>query len=406
MVDDSERSEQFGQFEKNRFFDGKLMTARDMKAEQRYHADRLETLTRHLSGSGILTGLEIRSVRTVESRLEVTLDAGIAVDSVGRPIVVETPTTRSIPEPDGKQCHLFVRFDEAETGEVPVPDADSRHSETQAGRIVESFEVTSRQSPPDRPSLSVELSAHLDPDATTGEVADRIAAAFDQGRTSQPSDPAVYLGGFERTADDNWTAIDSPEPSYVYTNELVYATLIEYITHTAYLPQTDLTTEPSGPTDDEFETVSERVEQLHGEISALKARQDQTTTQLLSKTLRSAGRLFATTADQFVEQHPEVSKAAREISTQIGAMSHSTVAGDPEEFSSVVDQLEASLVAFGEQLDGAARTKTVDRYTDALAKLQSRVAAEAPVVEIATAFDDVAEAAVDLDVVHQAYPEQ
>jgi len=408
MVDDSEsRSEQPRQFSKNRFFDGKLMTARDMETEQRYHADRLETLARHLSGSGIVTGLEITSISTVDDRLEVTLNGGIALDPMGRPIVVETATTKSVSEPDGDECHLFVRFDEVETDAVAVPDADGRHPEAEAGRVVETFELTYRQSAPEQPSPSIGLRDHIEAGSTASDVADRIAAAVDAEHSSGPSDPAVYLGGFERTADGSWTAIDATQPSYVYSTELVYATLVEHITDTENPHQTDSGAgEHPTPQADELNSLHERIEQLHSELSTLKQRQETTTTHLLGKTLASAGRLFSMAADQFGDHHPSVSKLAREIAQESTAGSHSAAAEDSEQFRSLARQLQPTLVEFGDRLDGAARTETADRYFDALAALQSTLEDDESAVETAIAFDSVAEAAVDLEVVYPAAVER
>ena len=408
MVDDSElHAAQPRQFRKNRFFDGKLMTARDMQTEQRYHAGRLEMLARHTVGSGVLTGLEITAVRTVENRLEITLDSGIAIDSVGRPIVVETPTTKSLSEPESDVCHLFVRFDEIETDAVAVPDADSRRPDAEAGRIVEAFELTYRESPPDRPGCSVELAEHVDAELTPAALADRVAAAFDQADSPDISDPAVYLGGFERTADGSWKAIDSVQPSYVYTPELLSTLLFEHVTDTENPHQTDLEAEKTPePTPEELDSIHERVEHLHAELSALKARQQTTTTHLLGKTLASAGRLFGQTADRFVDHHPEVSKQAREIAQRTGAASHTAAADEPEQFCSLARQLQASLVELGERLDQRAHHRTVDRYFEALDSLQSSLETDEPAVETAIALDGVAEAAVDLQVVYPAAAER
>ena len=406
MVDDSEQSAaQPRQFTKNRFFDGKLMTARDMQTEQRYHADRLETLTRHTTGSGVVTGLEITALRSVDDRLEVSLDSGLAIDGLGRPIIVETPTTKSIPEPDGEQCHLFVRFDEVETDAVAAPDADSRHPDAEAGRVVEAFELTYRESPPDRGGPPVDLSAHVDAESTPQDVADRIAAAFDGKDATQPADPAVYLGGFERTADGSWSPVDAAEPSHVYTNELLAAMVFDHVTDTDNPHQTDLEADDSEPTPEELDSIHERVEYLSSELSTLKARQETTTEHLVGKTLASASRLFATVADRFVDHHPAVSNTAREIAQQ-AQTARSTAATTPEGFGSAARRLQPLLVEFGEQLDGAARQETVDRYTEALSALQSALEADEPAVETAIAFDGVAEAAVDLEVAYPAAAEQ
>lgn len=408
MVNDSEQSTpgELRQFTKNRFFDGKLMTARDMQTEQRYHAERLETLTRHATGSGVLTGLAISSVRTVDDRLEVALDSGIALDGLGRPVVVETPTTKSIPDPDGDECHLFVLFNEFETDAVARPDADSRHPEAEAGRLVEGFELTYRESPPDRHGSFVGLQDHLEREAPASDIGDRIAADFEQDSPTQTSDPAVYLGGFERTADGSWNPSDIPR-AYVYDNELLYATLIEHITDTDNPHDTDLDAPTRRePTPEELDSIHERVEYLQSELSTLKARQESTTQHLLGKTLSSAARLFETVAERFVEHHPAVSKTARELGQQATAASHTDAASNPEQFRAAARRLQPALVEFGDQLDRAARGSTVDRYFDALGDLQSSLEADDPTVEIAIAFDAVAEAAVDLEVLYPAHAER
>jgi len=378
-----------------------------MQTEQRYHAERLETLVRHLCGSGVLCGLEITAVRTNEDHLEVTLDAGIAIDPMGRPIVVETPTTKSISEPEGQQCHLFVQLEEVETDPVAVADADSRHPPAEAGRVVESFELTARESPPDGEFPSVDLSGYIDAESVPDDVADRIAAAFDQNHSPQASDPAVYLGGFERTADRRWSQIDAAVPQYVYDNQLLYAVLIDHITDTNNPHRTD--TEPANPTEptpEELDSIHERVEYLHAELSALKARQETTTTHLLGKTLSSAGRLFGTVADRFAEHHPTVGKLAREIASQLAAASHSAAADDPDQFCVLARTLQSSLVALGEHLEGTAHHGTASRYLEALETLQSTLEADESAVETAIALDGVAEAAVGLEVAYPAAAER
>ena len=47
-----------GQFERNRYFHGKLMTARDMEAEQDYLRRRMATLSRGVLGVGVVAGLD------------------------------------------------------------------------------------------------------------------------------------------------------------------------------------------------------------------------------------------------------------------------------------------------------------------------------------------------------------
>ena len=182
--------------------------------------------------------------------------------------------------------------------------------------------------------------------------------------------------------------------------------LFDHITDTDNPHQTDLEADAPEPTPEELDSIHERVEYLHSELSTLQARQETTTTHLLGKTLASAGRLFERVAERFADHHPAVSKAAREIAHRITTASHSPAASDPEEFCSLARQLQASLVEFGDHLDGSAHQATADRYLDALATLQSSLETDEPAVETAIALDSVAEAAVDLDVAYPTHAER
>ncbi|MEA1930201.1 MAG: hypothetical protein U9O06_01455 [Euryarchaeota archaeon] len=409
MVNDSEQPETqaASQFEKNRFFDGKLMTAADMEAEQRYHAGRLELVTRHTTGAGILRGLGVRSIESSDGEFTVSVDAGVAIDGAGRPIVVETPTTKTLPAPEGDECHLFVRFDETALESVPVPDADGPVSETASNRLRESFEVTYRERSPDRdpiPRLDVDPSADADPSA----LAERIAAAYhDAHRTDEPNqaDAAVYLGGFERESGGDWVRSETaPRPEYGLDHDLLYGLLVDHLADTENPHGTEIEAEPPEPELDpaELEGIHERVDYLQSELADLKARQQTTTTHLLRKTLDTTVRQFRSTAERFADHDGSVSKTAREIAQQVEAASHNEVHADPDRYRTTVADLASLLVDIGDQLVGTAREATADRYLDAVAELQSTLADDQPAVEVAIALDDVAEAAVDLEIVYTA----
>ena len=102
------------QFEKNQFFQGKLMTARDMETEQAYHAERLHAINRFATGKGILYGAEVSAVEEDETELKITVEPGVILDSYGRPVVIEHNTTRTLPLPSEDTSYLYVRFDETD----------------------------------------------------------------------------------------------------------------------------------------------------------------------------------------------------------------------------------------------------------------------------------------------------
>lgn len=85
-------------FVRNRFFHGKLMTARDMQLEQEYHADRLETLAQHVTGKGAVCGLAVSvEQESADDPLEVTVEPGYALDWCGRPVLVEDTAHETVP---------------------------------------------------------------------------------------------------------------------------------------------------------------------------------------------------------------------------------------------------------------------------------------------------------------------
>lgn len=74
-------------FERNRYFYGKLLTVRDFEVEQRYFNDKRRLINRLLLGPGILAGLNVLSV----DDKTILVEPGVAVDDLGREIVVESP---------------------------------------------------------------------------------------------------------------------------------------------------------------------------------------------------------------------------------------------------------------------------------------------------------------------------
>ncbi|MUV90939.1 hypothetical protein GJ629_14420 [Halapricum sp. CBA1109] len=175
MTPNTHDTDQFEQFVKNRYFDGKLLTARDMAAEQRYHARRLQTLARHALGSGVVRGLDVRAVETDADGLAVTLGPGLAIDGRGRPLVVEGETTRTVPEPASGPVFLQLRHAETPVEQTLAPEDDS---ET-ANRLREGVEVTYTDTPPERPTPSL--------DGAAGD-----------GRVSRPSVPRATAGPRDR----------------------------------------------------------------------------------------------------------------------------------------------------------------------------------------------------------------
>src|ERR1041384_134948 len=98
------------EFCRNNYFTGKLLTERDLTAEQRYAMDKLRLHHMALHGWGVICGLRVRSHPHCPDR-RVIVEPGLAVDSCGRFIRVlkeievelpqTTPQTTSQPQPYG-----------------------------------------------------------------------------------------------------------------------------------------------------------------------------------------------------------------------------------------------------------------------------------------------------------------
>jgi hypothetical protein len=92
------------EFCRNNYFTGKLLTERDLTAEQRYLIDKLRLHHIALHGWGVICGLKVRSHPHCPDRRAI-VEPGLAVDSCGRfirvlkEIEVELPTTTPTVDP-------------------------------------------------------------------------------------------------------------------------------------------------------------------------------------------------------------------------------------------------------------------------------------------------------------------
>ena len=92
MFENGEEKEEFvlHQFQRNRYFYGKLMTVRDFELEQEYFNGKRYLLNRLIHGKGLLCGfsnLELFTAGSDEVKIRFR-DGGIALDALGREIVV------------------------------------------------------------------------------------------------------------------------------------------------------------------------------------------------------------------------------------------------------------------------------------------------------------------------------
>ncbi len=122
--------------ERNRFFTGKYMTARDFDAEQDYLLSRQHLHNRLMHGWGIVCGLRVEPHPKDSCKQDwVIVKAGVALDCCGREIYLPSDTAFEVPmdqmppvvdkkqKPDG--LLLCIRYGEQEIEQVPVLYAEN-----------------------------------------------------------------------------------------------------------------------------------------------------------------------------------------------------------------------------------------------------------------------------------------
>jgi hypothetical protein len=140
-------------FERNRYFYGKLLTVRDFISEQTYFSDKRRLLNRLLFGSGVITGLQVVAV----DEKSISIETGVALDALGREIVVPSPVTLKLSMLEGftnneyaKNVYLCIAYDEK--GKEPVHSvagASGRNEEVnEHNRILEGYRLFVREQAP------------------------------------------------------------------------------------------------------------------------------------------------------------------------------------------------------------------------------------------------------------------
>ena len=225
--------------ERNRYFHGKLMSARDMQAEQRYYRGLHTRHSRHVIGQGVVSGLDVRitEVDTQDADFEVEVDAGYAIDGCGRPIVVPGDDYRVPVSPENSiddRAWLYLEYDECVLETVPVAGSeDACEQDCEYNRVLEDFDIRmaapTSDSEPEKPVPPIEFPS---PEAVqTDEAAalDTIAREFLSDSTESPvgadagTTHAVFLGEYRRR-DGGWQPADNgPGRNRVYTNDMLYA---------------------------------------------------------------------------------------------------------------------------------------------------------------------------------------
>lgn len=376
-------------FERNRFFRGKLLTARDMAVEQSYHADRLHTLARFTAGTGVVRGLAIERVQSTAEGVAVTVEPGLAIDGIGRPIVVDVETTRTLPEPGGDELFVQLRHATVDQETVPIPEIeDAPEGDRTHNRAVESFGVTYRESPPtvrEPPEVSVQEGEDL-------RAAIERSRRRRQRESETGTDPAVFLGAFRRAEDGTWGPAETgPQRPLVYDPDLLFGLLSERL-------DGDTETTRSEP---EPAAVERRVQQLQTELEAVRSRQDRLARHATGKTLDDTARAFEQLAEDLADHDGTSSRLARELSGLAADRDP-----DPVVFRRRVRELADVARRLATALEQVATTDSLDRYREGVSALESTLETDADTLDIANAQDAVVAAARDLEVLRRVVPDQ
>lgn len=125
-------NEKYYPFERNHYYYGKLLTAKDFEDEQTYLNNKRRLMNRLLGGNGIVCGL---SVYTPDDE-SIVIETGVAIDEGGREILVEEPVIKKLitfegfDEIEGNEVYLGIEYAEEGTEKTYAPmseDGEEAH---------------------------------------------------------------------------------------------------------------------------------------------------------------------------------------------------------------------------------------------------------------------------------------
>jgi hypothetical protein len=198
-----------------RYFSGQLLTAEDFEAEQLYFLDRRRSDNRQLHGWGVVCGLGV----TPSGKGGVVVQPGLAIDGLGREIVVSDP--QEMPDPHqpidhhGEPCGERV---DSEVVTICLAYAECAEGDGDQARFVrETYTLGVRPGRPERPPGNPVGKAVLTKSA--GEVARALCEAT-ADEACDPAEQCVPLA----TVDTRKGAVrvaQCPRPTVVSTDVLL-----------------------------------------------------------------------------------------------------------------------------------------------------------------------------------------
>ncbi len=149
-------------FERNQYFYGKLLSVDDFALEQKYGNDKRRMINRFVCGTGVVAGMYVVMV----DEQTISVEAGCALDSLGREIVVDTPVIKKLSLIDGfESCAdmqdscVYLCMEYSEEGTNPVHNIAGNSAVTsgegvQNNRIKEGYHLYLTNQKPEEINLS------------------------------------------------------------------------------------------------------------------------------------------------------------------------------------------------------------------------------------------------------------
>ncbi len=128
-------------FERNRYYPRKRMSSGDFNAEQTYMNNKRRFINGLMFGTGVVCGLGVFSL----DDLSFLVESGVAIDGMGREIVVETSDVKKLSAIEGfdslrtNKASLCLKYKEEDVHKVYSIDQDDPAAEFQYNRVREGY---------------------------------------------------------------------------------------------------------------------------------------------------------------------------------------------------------------------------------------------------------------------------
>lgn len=130
-------------FERNRYYAGKMLTSADFQAEQTYFNNKRRFVNNLMYGSGIVCGCGVFSL----DDLSILVESGVAIDGLGREIVVDSSVVKKLSAVDGfeqlrtNNASLCLKYKENEVHAVYAVNQQNSDREYEYNRISEGYQL-------------------------------------------------------------------------------------------------------------------------------------------------------------------------------------------------------------------------------------------------------------------------